>query len=282
MNNTEYKIINLEQGTKEWLEYRKSHKNASEIGNVMGYGFIKPYELALIKFHDKKQFINKNMILGNKNEKQGRDYLNSQGFNFKPFILEWIADPTYSCSLDGFDIEKNIICEIKFSRNEHDYLKEYKKPSDKYYYQIQQQLMISRAEKCIYCVIALNDNFDYEYLTIEISPNKSDFVKIRTAWDKFYQDYSNSINDDEFLELAMKLTDLSIKKSELEKEITELKQKAIAKANGKEIKVNNITIFKTLNKGSFDYKGYCEANAIIPNESFRKEPKETWSIRVNF
>lgn len=277
-----YKIINLTQGSKEWLEYRKNHRNASEIGAVMNVGFIKPYELALQKFHNKECFVTQKMKNGIINEQLGRDYLNKQGYNFKPYVLEWEQNNAYSCSLDGFDIKKNVICEIKNSLHEKNYIKTNKKISDKYYYQVQQQLMISGASKCIFCVINLNDSFEWEYQTLEILPDEKAFNEICKAWDNFYQDYANIELDDELIEISERLTLLSFKKEKLENEIKELKQKAINKAGGKELKALNMTIYKVNSKGSYDYKAYCLANNIKPPKEFFKEPSITWAVRVNY
>lgn len=50
------KAIDLEQGSLEWLEYRKSKFNASETPALFGCGFISKQKLAKIKFENKEQY----------------------------------------------------------------------------------------------------------------------------------------------------------------------------------------------------------------------------------
>ena len=40
------KIVNLEQGTKEWLDWRKFGITATDAYTIMGHGFETPFSLS--------------------------------------------------------------------------------------------------------------------------------------------------------------------------------------------------------------------------------------------
>ncbi|MGN8615862.1 UNVERIFIED_CONTAM: hypothetical protein LI969_08815, partial [Campylobacter jejuni] len=64
-----------------------------------------------------------------------------------PVVLQSLENEMFIASLDGMD-ENGVIYEFKYSQDEYDFIKRNKKPSDKYYAQVQFQLYISGKEKC--------------------------------------------------------------------------------------------------------------------------------------
>ncbi|MBE2985321.1 YqaJ viral recombinase family protein [Campylobacter sp. RM6883] len=274
--------VSLKQNSPEWLEYRKSKFNASEAGDVMGVGFNKPYRLAEIKYADAQTFQNEAMRLGHEYEPAIREYLKAK-FHLDLLPVVWCSDDDerFSASLDGYDLMENAFCEIKFSDKEFAYLKEHGRPSDKYFYQIQHQYYVTGAKRCIFAVGRIDEDFELEIECIEVARDEKAIKELIKAWNKFEAEYKPSgALDDEWLEISGKLSELSAQSKAIEREINELKERAIAKAGGVEIKAYGLTIFKTERKPSYDYKAFCEhSGAKIPDE-YIKAGSVSWSVRV--
>lgn len=273
-------VENLIQNTAEWLEFRKNKFNASETPSVMGDGFLRPYQLAEIKYKNGENFQNDAMRRGQEYEPKIREILSTIG-KFEPCVMVMDEDERFSASLDGYDAKQNIICEIKFSKEEADFLKYLNEPSKKYQWQIQHQLMVSKAKKCIFAVGYIDENLELVVEKCEVKPDKKAWKKIVEAWENFEEAYKNDLIDDEFKDINDELVELTAKQKELDERIKELKERAIEKANGKEAKVLNLTIYQMTRKGGFDYKAYCEANNITPSDEFKKADTSSWAIRVN-
>lgn len=275
-------IVQIEQNTPKWLEYRKDKFNASEAGAVMGVGFIKPYQLAQIKYQNKQTHQNEAMKQGSQYEPKIREYVNEKfKLNLEPCVMQSDDDERFSASLDGFDIITNLICEIKFSKNEFEYVSTHNKPSQKYFYQVQHQLFVSKAKECIFAVGYIDDDFDLKIKTIHISPDKKAIKALLKAWNEFEATYKPSDKlDDEWLEISNELSDINAQIKQLQTKADELKQKAIQKANGKEVKAYCLTIYKAVRKEMPDYKAYCEYNDITIPSEFIKPSSESWAVRI--
>lgn len=274
-------IIDLKQGSREWLEFRKTKFNASETPDVLGIGFNKPYKLALIKSGDELVYKNYAMKLGNENEPKIRDFLNAKyELNLKPVVMLSDDDDRFLASLDGVDFEKNVFCEIKFSAKEFECVKEWEQPSEKYYYQIQHQFYVTGLSKCIFAVGRVNDNFDYEVIDVEIKRDDEAIQKLKNAWIEFEKNYMSQSLDDEWLTLSEELHELNEQKKLLDEKIEELKKRAIEKANGKELKAYGLTIYQTSRKPTIDYKSFVESQKLEVPKEYIKDGSISWSVRV--
>lgn len=274
-------IIDLKQGSREWLEFRKTKFNASETADVLGIGFNKPYKLALIKSGDEIVYQNYAMKAGIDNEPEIRDYLNNKySLNLKPVVMLSDEDDRFSASLDGVDFEKDIFCEIKFSTRELEYVKEHGQPTEKYYYQIQHQFYVTGLSRCIFAVGTINENFDYEIIEVEVQRDDEAIQKLKNAWLDFEKNYMSQNLDDEWLGLSEELHELNEQKKLLDEKIEELKKRAVEKANGKEIKAYGLTIYQTNRKPTIDYKAFVADQKIEVPKEYVKDGSISWSVRV--
>ncbi|MEE3704565.1 YqaJ viral recombinase family protein [Campylobacter sp. CX2-8023-23] len=271
-------IVDLIQGSHEWLEYRKSKFNASETPSILGIGFNKPYQIALIKKGKFKPFISEAMRQGNQYEPMIREQINQKyNLELEPVVMVSDDDDRFLASLDGADLDKKVFCEIKFSKNEFEYVKANDKPSDKYYYQIQHQFYVSNLSRCIYAVGYIDDNFELSISHIEVSRDDETIDKIKKAWDKFEKDYLNADNY-AWESLCNELLKLNDEKKLLDEKIEKLKKEAIKKADGKEFSAFGVTIYKTTRKTA-DYKTFLADNNLeIPANYYKSS--ESWGVRV--
>lgn len=105
-------IVQLTQGSPEWLAYRREKRNASETAAVMGISpWSTPYRLWLEKTGKATTTPNAAMRRGTALEPAARAaYEDQTGLVMQPLVLQ-AGD--YSASLDGMTLEGDLILEIK-------------------------------------------------------------------------------------------------------------------------------------------------------------------------
>ena len=139
-----FHVLDLEQGSQEWLEWRHSGIGASDASTVMGDNrFQSPSEL----LYEKKNKINtepdEKMKLGTALESDARDlYIEEKGHLVEPLCLQSKKYSWLIASLDGITNDFSHIVEIKCGRSAYWQAEKSKVPS--YYYgQLQHQLLIT-------------------------------------------------------------------------------------------------------------------------------------------
>ena len=97
------RIVQLTQGSPEWLDYRRSRRNASETAAVMGLSpWSTPYQLWLEKTSRTNAKVTQAMQRGTELEPSARSaYEEQTGLVMQPLVIE---DGAYSASLDGMTL----------------------------------------------------------------------------------------------------------------------------------------------------------------------------------
>ena len=176
-------IVNLVQGSTEWLEYRRSMRNASETAAVLSISpWVTPYQLWLLKTGRREQAVNAAMLNGTAREPEARSaYELETGHVMQPLVMQ---DGDYSASLDGITLQGDLIVEIKcpmrgVSSSLWQAVETGEVPGH-YGAQIQHQLMVSGATLAHLWV------FDgARGLLRTIERDESAMAAIRDAWDGF-------------------------------------------------------------------------------------------------
>ena len=98
-------IVKLVQGSAEWHEHRRNHRNASETPAVLGVSpWMTPYQLWQIKLGLVEPEVTPAMLHGTQLEPQARAaYEALTGHVMQPLVL---VDGEYSASLDGLTLER--------------------------------------------------------------------------------------------------------------------------------------------------------------------------------
>lgn len=177
------KIIQLTQGSQDWLNYRRTMRNASESAAVLGVNpWMTPYQLWLSKTGRSVTKATAAMHHGTTMEPAARAaYEDQTGNIMQPLVLQ---DGPYSASLDGIDLGGQLIVEIKCP---------YKGQAstlwngalvaqvpDHYLLQIQHQLMVSGATLAHLWV------FDgMQGILLSVGPDPDAMDRIRHGWDQF-------------------------------------------------------------------------------------------------
>lgn len=110
------KIIDLDQKSPEWLEWRKSGIGSSDIATIMGANpYQTPYQLWEEKCGVRDAFDgNRFTEHGVLNEPHAREWLcNIKRLNLKSLCAESNVNPIYKISLDAYSTSKKHLYEIK-------------------------------------------------------------------------------------------------------------------------------------------------------------------------
>ncbi len=273
----QYKIIDLEQGSVEWLNFRKGKITASIVASCIGEkGFFLSKEKAKELIQGVYEpYVSEAMKKGREYEELIRAKMEFIiGKDITPIVIQSLENELFMASLDGIDNEKTIY-EFKYSTNNKEYeqVLKFKKPSSKYYAQIQFQLFVGGFEKCVFAV--LNENDDLTYCMVKSDKEYQDFMLRKI--DEFIKDYLvNQKNDYKELEdtkaknLTIEIIRLENTIKPIKEKLESLKKELIALANGEKARCLDITIYPQ-SRTTIDYKGFLEQKNITVPKEFYKE-----------
>lgn len=284
------KEIKLEQGSPEWLAWRKTVITATDASILMGNNpWDTPYscwqrKLGLIE--EKKS--NEAMERGKRLEPEARaQFIDRHGIQMEPMVVESTEFDFLGASLDGISQLGNTLLEIKCGgTNLHSMASRGEIPP---YYkdQIQHQLLVTGASMCYYY------SFDGEDgICIEVFPDpefKARFMpKAREFWkcvalgeppalqDGDYKDMSSEPGWRSFASEYRKICD-QIKGLE---EVKESYRKELLKLSGDQNCLGEgIRVMKSIMRGRVAYDEIPELNGV-DLDKYRKSPITTWKIMV--
>jgi putative phage-type endonuclease len=284
------KFIDVEQGSEEWLKWRKTVITATDCPAIMGSSpWVTEYKcwqrkLALVD----EQKSNAAMERGKKLEPEARaHFIENYGINMTPVVVESSEFEFLGASLDGISDCHKYVLEIKCGGE-----KLHKMALDgivpQYYIdQIQHQLLVTGAQKAFY--------FSYDGFCgkcIEIFPDptfKERFMpKARTFWknvaffeppslqDSDYKNMEDRLDWEEYANLYQE-TDKSLKALEQKKDY--LRKKLIELCEDQNCSGNGVKVMKIMTKGKVVYDIIPEMQGIDV-EKYRKLPSATWKVML--
>lgn len=181
------------QGTDEWKEWRRTRGGASEVAALIGCApwFPRtPYELWLVKTGRAVVEVNAAMTRGTALEPAARAYaeeLFAEVFEPQTAELDRIV-----ASLDGITFDGQCILEIKVPAKGRDselwaHVKEHQAPPEHYLWQVQQQLLCSRAKLARFVVFHADGEQITDAIHCDVLPNAQMAAAIRRAWAQFFE-----------------------------------------------------------------------------------------------
>jgi putative phage-type endonuclease len=284
------KQIFLEQGTPEWLSWRRTVITASDCPVIMGSSpWVTPYQcwqrkLGLIE----EQKSNDAMERGKRLEPEARtQFIKRHGIDMVPAVVESSELEFLGASLDGMSQLGGSILEIKCGGYKlHDMASKGEIPA---YYQdqMQHQLLVTGAAICFYYSYNGTDG-----ICIEVRPDpefRNRFLpKAREFWkcvalnepptlhESDYKDMSNDPTwkgfEAEYAKVDEQIKGLEQVKAAYRKEIIKL-------ANDQNCKGEKIRIMQSIMRGRVDYDQIPELNGVNLDK-YRKESTKTWKILV--
>ena len=147
------KIINLEQGSKEWLSWRKTVITATDCSCIMGSN---PWTTAYKCWQRKlglipEQESNEAMERGKRLEPEARtQFIERYGINMTSEVVESTEFDFLGASLDGISEDGSAILEIKCGGSKLHQMALNQEIPQYYLDQIQHQLLVTGASRCFY------------------------------------------------------------------------------------------------------------------------------------
>lgn len=284
------KIIELEQGTPEWLSWRKTVITATEASVIMGNNpWDTPYscwqrKLGLI---EEKQS-NEAMERGKRLEPEARAKFNEEfGLDMTPQVVESSEFGFLGASLDGISNSGKTLLEIKCGGAKLHMMASKGEIPAYYLDQMQHQLLVTGAERCFYY------SYDGTYgICRDVFPDpewvKKFMPKAREFWkcialneppalqDADYRDMSLDptwgIAASEYRKICLEIKDLEERKEIYRKELLALSGDQNCLGDG-------IRLMKTVMRGRIDYDAIPEIKGI-DLDRYRKDSTVSWKILV--
>jgi len=244
------------------------------------------YQLWLEKCGAVEPHVNNSMRRGSQLEAEARQsFIEYIGIEVFPSVEVHRDHSWMIASLDGRDLEKKTIVEIKCpGKDDHNLALEGKVP-DKYYPQLQHQMEVCNVDRMYY----------YSYdgkngVCVEIERNNSYVKKMIEAELKFYDCmvsfYPPELGDGDFVErndeewttVALQWRDVSEELKDLKIKEDDLRRKLIWMAGEKDTKGSGVTLNRIVRKGMVDYKKIDQLQGLNL-EPFRKPNIICWTIR---
>lgn len=288
---------------EEWLAWRRSGVGSSDAAAIMG---VSPYKTAFQSWEEKvfsrEQQDNRAMQMGREQEEPARRQFESL-MNTCVFAanVENSSQSWRRASLDGIDPDGNILVEIKFANKEDHLAASGKRIPEKYYPQCQHQLAVTGLPGMYYFSfdgtrgIVVEVQRDDKYIADMLSKEK-DF------WDMVVNEQPPALTDRDFASMEdskewKALTNKWKETNKMLKDLTnvelDLREQLIALSKDRSAKGNNISLSKSVCKGSIDYKTaiqeyldnmrahHPEVNfPDVVLEPYRKKPFTKWTVRA--
>ena len=139
-------VVDLEQGTREWLEWRHNGIGASDASSVMGEN---RFSSAAALQQEKRgpvgdSFENEAMALGKRLEPEARKrYIAKTGNVVRPVCLQSTRYQWLRASLDGLTVNHDAVVEIKCGRSAYWSTEKTRSVPDYYYGQLQHIMAVT-------------------------------------------------------------------------------------------------------------------------------------------
>jgi len=277
------KIVPFEQGTLEWLTWRRSVITATDASAIMGCNpwmtSYKCWQLKLGLIEPDK--VTSAMKEGSRLEPIARSkFTEDTGMEFKPAVIESTEICFLGASLDGISFDGSSILEIKCGGSElHNKAKHGIIP-DYYIAQMQHQLIVTRAKVCYYY-----SYYEGDGVCIEVLPDREFEEKYMSKANAFWKcianfesppmcnkDYTNMNDNRRWLEYAKQYQTVDSEIKALEDKKRYLRDRLIELCDDHSSVGHGLKVIKVTNKGRVSYED-------IPDiDKYRKPATISWKI----
>ena len=293
------KLIDMDQNTGAWLDWRQGGLGGSDAPIIMGVSPFKKYQLLWAeKMGQEPEPINEFQAAifqrGHDLEPDARDLVNEAlGEFFVPMCGEHEEYPWMLTSFDGMSEDGDTILEIKCP-GETGFLEvqESEQVPEHYWPQVQHQLAVSGASRCIFAVY--RPEIDPLPILIEVFPDPAYIEGLiyreKAFWEsvvngdlRIFEDALDAQMPDGFASLAAKFRKLTEQVEEIEQE-RDLTKKALLSYITGEGKLSGcgVEVSRSSRKGSVDWRAFLRFMGIDPREAndFRGDSSITESVKV--
>lgn len=284
------KIINIEQGSAEWLKWRKTIITATDCPSILGSN---PWQTIYKCWQKKLNLIaeekpNQAMLDGIKNEPIARTmFIEQTGINMIPACVESSELEFLGASLDGISDCRRYILEVKCSENLYRKALNWEIP-EYYMHQMQHQLLVSGCEKCFY--VCYHDN---KICVIEVLPDEGFIALFMPPAQEFWRsvvffesppltnrDYANMNDNLSWNDYAKQYIEVDALVKAYEDKKDYLRKKLIELCGGQSSQGYGLKVLNIMNRGRVDYNEIPEIKDI-DLDKYRKPASQSWKILVD-
>jgi putative phage-type endonuclease len=281
------KIVRIPQGSPEWHEHRRIHRNASETPVVLGFSpWTTPYQLWQVKLGLVEPMVTAAMRHGSEVEPVARAaYERQTGVIMQPLV---VVDGDYSASLDGLTLKGDRLLEIKSPVKGRDSTLwktvELGRLPEYYQVQVQHQLMVAGAGVADLFVFDGTDG-----ILLQVAPDSSSWPVIRDGWDRFAEFLASRTpppltkgdvrerSDSEWLQAAEAYVKAKRTADEGLRALGEAKERLIALASHTSESGGGVSVTRYWKSGTVDYKKVPELRGVDLDQ-YRGAPREETRI----
>jgi putative phage-type endonuclease len=281
------KRLDLKQDSKEWHNYRKKMIGASDASVIMELNpWRTPYQLWQEKLGlIACQPMNEYMKRGKDLESVALQILNAElQTDMQPIVFVHDSIDYMMASMDGYDLERKIACEIKCPTGaDHETALQGKIP-EKYMPQLQHQMEVCELDWIYYFSYNGIDN-----ILLKVYRNEKYIKNLKAQERIFWQCLDNlecpklidrdfiERRDDEWKDACEKWIDINAKISQLCEEEKSLRNSLIQMSNNKNTMGYGVKLSKIIRKGNIQYDKIPELKNV-DLEEYRKDPIEYFKI----
>jgi len=287
MSADTFEILDLVQGTPEWLALRKKKITATDAPIIMG---VSHWKTRVQLYHEKLSdapisIVNERMQRGIDLEPIARDLFclkTGQKMSPKVLVKDWAM-----ASLDGMNAYGTVIVEIKCPGERDHAVAISGKVPEHYYPQLQHQMYVAGVQLIYYF------SFDgVDGIIVEVKRDDEYIEKMIQEEKKFYECLMNKIppepaegdyierNDPLWEECALKWKSLTESIKELQKQEEELRKELIFLSGESNSKGAGISLCQVVRKGNVDYSKIPELKEV-DLDKYRKDSISSWRITCN-
>ncbi len=284
------KIINVEQGTQQWLDWRKTIITATECPVILGSS---PWQSVYQCWQRKLNLIppqetNKAMEEGKRLEPIARAlFIEETGINMAPICVESTVHEFLGASLDGISDCHTYILEIKCGGEKLFNMAEQGIIPSHYMDQMQHQLLVTDAELCYYYCFYNNQG-----ICIEVKPDPLFYDRFLPKAKEFWrcyifseapplskEDYFNMDENTTWYALSNEYQEIDATIKSLEKNKEEIRKKLIDMCDNKNAQGNGLKVMNVMTKGRVAYEEIAELKQVNLDK-FRKNSSYSWKIMI--
>lgn len=256
-------VRGLEQGTKEWLEFRKGKLSASKAPIILG---LSPYMTSYELFEEElglrePKKASSHMQRGLDVEDEAREWLwEHLSMEFKPVCWEHV-NPLYISSLDGMNLTETAIVEIKNNNKEFHEMARTGSIIPMHVAQCQHHMFVTGLDECFYLswrkddpilvTVKRDQDFINDMITKELEFKRMcDDLTPPPLTDRDYADLSG---DYELEALALQYKAVKQLYTSHEKALDDIKSQIKRKCGERNAKVNGFKFTKYASRTIIDY-----------------------------
>lgn len=281
------KLVQLEQGTQEWLEWRKGLITASDVPIIMG---VSPYSTARELWERRKGLLaevqdNPGMRRGRELEPVARDLAEKSidGF-FQPACCQSDEYPFMGASLDGLALGTGDVLEAKCpSEDDHLIAMNGNVPS-KYLPQVQAQAIATGCNKLYYASYRPGAKQEFVLLNLSgaelrLQADQSKLVeRVRVFWESLESDtYPLSLEQTQIAQ-AWAHAQIALDAAKAEEERLREQLLSLVDKEMDRQEINGVLITRSVRQGAIDYKAVLKALNVDPPEDVLKDARKKDSI----